>query len=104
MTPFSTRRRSITVAVAAIGMLCASGVPAELRPETIANVCAGCHGTNGALAKPGMPELKGREDDLPKALLDFKYDREQGTMMNRIAKGFSDEELVAVGRYFAHLK
>jgi sulfide dehydrogenase cytochrome subunit len=37
-------------------------------------------------------------------LMDYKTDKDEGTVMNRIAKGYSDEEIAAVSDYFSKLK
>ncbi len=79
-------------------------IHADVDGRTIAFACSGCHGTDGTLNKPGLPKLKGRSSsEVYQALLDFKSDKVQGTMMNRIAKGFTDKELNAVATFFHQL-
>jgi cytochrome c553 len=68
---------------------------------TLAATCTGCHGPNGQSAG-AIPAINARtEADLLQAMLDFKNDRRPATMMNRHAKGFSDEEIAAMAREIA---
>jgi sulfide dehydrogenase cytochrome subunit len=72
--------------------------------QAIGFTCAGCHGTDGE-SQGIAPSLKGEEEQsLRLMLMDFKADTKKGTIMNRIAKGYSDEEIAAVAKYFANLK
>lgn len=70
--------------------------------EVMAGGCASCHGTDGRLAG-AVPAIAGRPASLLESrMLAFKADEvEDTTVMNRIAKGFSDEELAALARHFA---
>ena len=62
--------------------------------------CAACHGTGGT--SPGsIPHITGKSATyFEETLLAFKYDRKEATVMNRIAKGYSDEEIQALARHF----
>ncbi len=72
--------------------------------DTIAFTCNGCHGTDG-VSKGAVPTLKGMPADYhAKALKDFKADKRPATIMGRIAKGYSDEEINAVAEYYESLK
>ena len=70
--------------------------------EVMAGGCASCHGTDGRLSG-AVPALAGRPQAvLESRLLAFKGDTvEDTTVMNRIARGFSDEELSALAEHFA---
>ncbi|MFM8589595.1 MAG: c-type cytochrome [Limnohabitans sp.] len=66
--------------------------------------CASCHGTDGR-AQPGMESLAGaNKDDMVKKMLDFKAGRRPATIMHQLAKGYSDEQIVAIAGYFAAQK
>lgn len=68
---------------------------------TLVATCTGCHGPAGQSAG-AIPALNGRaEADLLQAMLDFKADRRPATVMNRHAKGFSDEEIALMAREIA---
>ena len=68
---------------------------------TLVATCTGCHGPGGQSAG-AIPSLNGRaEADILQAMLEFKTDRRPATVMNRHAKGFSDEEIAAMAREIA---
>lgn len=68
----------------------------------LANTCAGCHGTNGYSAGDSMPSLAGLDKRyFYKAMKDFQSDARPSTIMGRIARGYSDNELKALSDFFA---
>ncbi len=79
--------------------------PFEQRVEIIAMSCAACHGTDGRKAT-AIPALAGKPFPVLHALLTaFKNDQmPDATVMPRLAKGYTDEELRAVAEYFAALE
>jgi sulfide dehydrogenase cytochrome subunit len=64
--------------------------------------CASCHGTNGA--SPGsIPRIQGRSAEyIEKAMLQFKAGERPATVMNRIAKGYTDEEIKFLSAYLGN--
>jgi sulfide dehydrogenase cytochrome subunit len=75
-----------------------SGASARMLSET----CAGCHGTDGASAGPAIPTIGGMNGEYFVELMKgYKNDEVYGTIMNRIAKGYSDEEIALMGTFFA---
>ena len=64
--------------------------------------CASCHGTNGA--SPGsIPRIQGRSAEyIEKAMLQFKAGERPATVMNRIAKGYTDEEIKKLSAYLGN--
>ncbi len=63
--------------------------------------CMACHGTDGKAEGTGLA-LSGRPaEDLHGILLAYKTDKRQGTVMNQHAKGYSDDELKRIARYFS---
>ena len=75
-----------------------------LQARSLAASCAACHGTDGR-AQPGMESLAGaNKDDMVKKMLDFKAGRKPATIMHQLAKGYSDEQIVAIAGYFAAQK
>lgn len=78
--------------------------PDALQVRSWAAACANCHGTNGH-AQSGMSSLAG----LPQALIvqkmqDYKAGRLPATVMHQLAKGYSDDQIVAIAGYFAAQK
>ena len=64
--------------------------------------CASCHGTNGA--SPGsIPRIQGRSAEyIEKAMLQYKAGERPATVMNRIAKGYADEEIKLLSAYLGN--
>ena len=65
--------------------------------------CSGCHASaNQATA---IPSLEGRAPaDIVAAMQDFRAGRRPATLMDRIAKGFTDDELVAIAAHVVEPK
>lgn len=76
----------------------------NIRGRTIGVTCAGCHGTDG-VGGTAIPPLKGRDAAyMESALMEYREGKRPGTIMPRIAKGYTDEDIKAVAAYFAGLK
>ncbi|MEW8469896.1 MAG: c-type cytochrome, partial [Candidatus Thiodiazotropha sp.] len=70
--------------------------------EMLAVTCAGCHGTNGASAGPATPSIGGISAIyFEEVMVGFKDGSVKNTIMGRIAKGYSDDEIKAMGEYFS---
>ncbi|MCU7882106.1 MAG: cytochrome c4 [Candidatus Thiodiazotropha sp. (ex Lucinoma aequizonata)] len=68
----------------------------------LANTCAGCHGTNGASAGPATPSISGISAVyFEEVMQGFKDDSVKNTIMGRIAKGYSDEEIKTMAELFS---
>ena len=66
--------------------------------------CSTCHGLDGKGATTVTP-LKGMASEaIVTSLKLFKSGERPATIMNRIAKGFSDEEIQAIAQYLAGQK
>ncbi len=73
--------------------------------RSLAANCAPCHGTEGR-AVPGsaLPSLAGRDRaQLLAVLRAFKEGAVPATVMQQLAKGYSDAELAALAEYFSHV-
>lgn len=71
----------------------------------LAAACANCHGTDGR--SPGsIPSIAGRPETILKGqLLAFKSDTPPAgtTVMNRLMKGLSDEQINALALHFSQI-
>jgi sulfide dehydrogenase cytochrome subunit len=68
----------------------------------LANTCSGCHGTHGASAGPATPSIGGISPVyFEEVMLGFKSGEIKSTIMGRIAQGYTDEEIKAMGAVFA---
>jgi len=69
--------------------------------DMLANTCAGCHGTDGASSGPAIPTIAGLSNDY---FVDMMKGYADGTIpatiMDRIAKGYSEEEINLLAKYF----
>ncbi|WP_455205168.1 c-type cytochrome [Kaarinaea lacus] len=68
----------------------------------LANTCAGCHGTHGSSVGPASPSIAGISAEyFIESMEAYKNDERVATVMNRIAKGYSEEEIKIMAEYFA---
>lgn len=77
---------------------------AAARPdiEILARTCNNCHGVGGASVGTSMPSIGGLPRDyLRRVMKQWKYDQRSAITMNRIVKGFSDDEIDALAVHFA---
>ena len=92
------------IAAAAVASLCAWPATAQSLPSSLALSCAACHGTDGK--SPGaIPTIDGRSvKEMKEALLGFKSVARPATVMNRLAKGYTDQEIDELAEYFSKIK
>jgi sulfide dehydrogenase cytochrome subunit len=96
------KKESATPAAKPAAEMIATKPPGIRSPSMLANTCAGCHGTNGASAGDAMPIIGGMEKEYMQLVLtEFKSGERDSTIMGRIAKGYSDNELKAIASYIA---
>jgi sulfide dehydrogenase cytochrome subunit len=70
-------------------------------PQLLTISCAGCHGTGGHSAG-AIPSIYGRSAaSIAETLRAFRDGKQPATVMNRIAKGYSDTEIDVVAREIA---
>ena len=68
----------------------------------LANTCAGCHGTNGASQGPASPTIAGlSEEYFVEVMTEFASGDVPSTIMGRIAKGYSEEEINQLAKFYA---
>jgi sulfide dehydrogenase cytochrome subunit len=91
----------------ATGVLAVSAIAQAAPPSAamLSNACAGCHGTNGGSAGPSMPSLASQSKvAIVDAMKKFKSGERPSTVMGRLAKGYSDAEIDAMGDHFSKQK
>ena len=89
-------------AIAAVALIGWQQTIATPSAEALSYTCAGCHGFNGASNGPAIPSLAGLgEEYLIEAMQEYKEDKRNPTIMNRIAKGYNDEEFKLMAQFFA---
>jgi sulfide dehydrogenase cytochrome subunit len=71
----------------------------------LGNTCAGCHGTDGNSQGPATPTIAGMNAEvMVETMQGFKSGAINSTIMTRIAKGYSDDEIKAMAGFFAKKK
>lgn len=79
-----------------------SSAHAGASASMLSNTCAGCHGTNGVAAGPAMPTIAGMPAEHIKLMMqEWKSGERDATIMGRVAKGYSDEEIDLIAKFFA---
>ncbi len=101
-----TKSGSLTATALIAGLVLAS--PAQggelSRGEMLSASCAGCHGTDGN--SPGsIPDIsKKTAEYIRTSLEEFRSGKRESTVMGRHAKGYTDEEIILIAKYFGDKK
>ncbi len=91
----ATGRAAAVVALA----WAASAVAQPAAPPPGATSCSGCH---NAKVSTALGVLQGQSpDEIAAAMRAFRSGERPATLMNRIAKGFTDEEIRAIAAWVA---
>lgn len=93
----------IHVTLAALGLLCAGSVVQAADPiEGLARTCNNCHGVNGVSAGGSMPSIGGQSEAYLKNIMqEWKSGARASATMSRLIKGYSDEQIAALAKYYA---
>ncbi len=103
--PQSPRSRFVLRLAVLAGLTATMPIQAQSTPDPVrylASNCANCHGTNGATDVPGAFQLAGQKAEyIVEQLRAFKDGKKSATIMHQIAKGYSDEQVLALANYFS---
>ena len=92
-------RKVVAAAIGAISIAATAVVSAE--PPAGAASCSGCHPASARVTSP-VPRLAGLDRAaIVRAMQDFRSGQRAATVMDRIAKGFTDEEIQAIAAWYA---
>ncbi|HEY0721501.1 MAG TPA: c-type cytochrome [Gammaproteobacteria bacterium] len=87
------------------GLALSGAVLATPSGEMLGNTCAGCHGANGNTNGPATPGIAGINSEyFIDTMKGYADGSRKGTIMNRIAKGYTEDEIKAMAKYFAAQK
>jgi len=87
-------------ASAAIFLLSLTGLAAAADAPPGAAACSGCHATSRSVGNP-VPRLIGRNPtEIVSAMEAFRSGQRPSTVMDRIAKGFTDDEVKAIATWY----
>jgi sulfide dehydrogenase cytochrome subunit len=104
---YKTLAKAVLAAGLAIGM--SAAVHAADKPKVmmgasasmLANTCAGCHGTNGVSTGPAAPTISGLSPDyFVETMNGFASGDIKSTIMGRIAKGYTEDEIKAMAKFY----
>jgi len=97
------KAKLIAGAVLAGSMLASSAAFAGMdRGTMLANTCAGCHGPMGISSGPATPSIAGMSKDyFIESMQAYAMGDRPSTIMMRIAKGYSDEDIALMADYFS---
>lgn len=71
----------------------------------LSNTCNGCHGTDGHSAGPNMPNLGGVPSNyIIDQMKNFKSGERKSSIMGRLAKAYTDDEIAAMASFFSTQK
>ena len=101
------RKKSLLCTLAILIVIIA-GFPIPLHPAgkeglLLSLSCTSCHGTYGI--SPGtIPTINGKSREyIIKTMKEFRNGERDSTIMKRIAKGYSDREILLIANYFSSL-
>jgi cytochrome c553 len=87
--------------LAGVAFLTSPAAGAEADPQLLASSCSGCHADSETL-HTAVPRIRGLpEAVIVEALEAFRTGRRPATVMDRIAKGFTEDEIKALAAYFS---
>ena len=90
--------------IAATFLVASSGAAFAADPPVGAASCSGSHPTARFVSTP-VPRLVGRTAaEIVAAMTAFKSGQQSATVMDRIAKGYSEDEIKAIAAWYATLK
>jgi cytochrome c553 len=98
---------AVAIALAAGGGTVALGADTSASANVgrdIAANCANCHGTDGR-SRGAIPPIAGQDKAyLVQQLKDFRDGKRPSTIMQQLAKGYTDEQIEAAAAYLASRK
>jgi len=90
--------------VMAAAVLLAGSPALGADPQALASGCSSCH-TNSDTLTTAIPKIRGLpEAAIAEALRAYRAGKRPATVMDRIAKGFTDEEITQLAAYFSRQK
>lgn len=96
-------KNAIRLSLIYFALTLSSGALADA--AALARNCANCHGLSGTSHGNLIPNIGGqRERYLRQVLMEFKNGTRPSVFMERLAKGYTDQELAAVASHFSRME
>jgi sulfide dehydrogenase cytochrome subunit len=89
------------VSIAAAAVASAEPPVASAEPPAGAAACTGCHPASTRVTSPVLRLVGLDRAVIIRAMQDFRSGQRTATVMDRIAKGFTDEEIQAIAAWYA---
>ena len=97
-------KKSLAMLLGSVLSLASTQLMAAPSGSMLGNTCAGCHGTNGVSTGPAAPTIAGKSATyIQDVMAAYKSGDRHSTIMGRIAKGYTDEEIKAMAEFYAAL-
>lgn len=90
--------------IAALALCLSAGLAQATERDIggLAATCHSCHGVNGVSVGPNMPSIAGQgESYLKRVMLEQKHDKRYSSIMGRLLRTYSDEEVARLASHFA---
>ncbi|MGB5225612.1 MAG: c-type cytochrome [Arenicellales bacterium] len=98
-------KKSLAMLLSSILMLGSTQLMAAPSASMLADTCAGCHGTDGSSMGPAIPNIAGMSAEYFNTVMkEYAEDERYSTIMGRIARGYTKEEIALMADHFAGLK
>jgi sulfide dehydrogenase cytochrome subunit len=98
------RHELVAIALLAVASGLIPGAASAQSGQAMGQTCFVCHGPGGRSDGTVAPIAGLPKEHVARQMADFKADRRPGTIMNRIAKGYTDEQTAQIVEYLATLK
>jgi len=100
-----TMNLALATGVLALGISTAVSAGGTATASMLSGTCNSCHGRNGNSLGPALPSIAQMEKTtFIEAMKKFQSGKTYSTIMERIAKGYTDEEIELMADYFAARK
>ena len=98
-------KKSLAMLLSSILMLGSTQLMAAPSASMLADTCAGCHGTDGSSMGPAIPNIAGMSAEYFNTVMkEYAEDERYSTIMGRIARGYTKEEIALMADHFAGKK
>lgn len=95
-------KKRLILALAIAGLFSGAAIAAQDKTAALANTCNNCHGMNGVSVGESMPSIGGLpEAYLRTVMLQWKTGERYSATMGRLIKGYSDQQIADLAKYFA---
>ena len=92
-------RWALAAAIGCASIAAAGVAPAE--PPAGAAACSGCHPASARVTSPVLRLAGLDQARIVRAMEDFRSGKRAATVMDRIARGFTDDEIQAIAAWYA---